>query len=149
MSFCFFMQGEKERKWHLAGGMWVWSVGSDWFGVWLVFQVREGRFVAWGNGVAALVWFWKRGGCGFVAGCWGEEENQRGGAGGLCKQGKGGLQPPLLSLVFLLNRKGGAPLLQKKIGLGLGFCFVFFWCFKIAHLFECVEGTSIYRKKYC
>jgi len=21
------------RKWRLAGGMWVWSVGSDWFGV--------------------------------------------------------------------------------------------------------------------
>ena len=29
----FFVQGEKERKWRLAGGMWVWSVGSDWFGV--------------------------------------------------------------------------------------------------------------------
>jgi len=24
---------EKERKWRLAGGMWVWSVGSDGFGV--------------------------------------------------------------------------------------------------------------------
>jgi len=53
---------------------------------------------------------------------WGEKENQRGGAASLCKQGKGGLRPPLLNLVFSTGRGGT---LEKKMGLGLG---IFFWC---------------------
>ena len=60
-----------------------------------------------------------------VPGCRGEEENQRGGAASLCKQGKGGLRPPLLPLVFS-QWEWGAPLLAKKTGLGLGFSFLYF-----------------------
>jgi hypothetical protein len=80
-------------------------------------------------------------------GCWGEEENQRGGAAGLCKQGKGGLRPPLLSLVFCSLGRRGAPLLlkKKKMGLGLGFLYFFFDVVKITPLLLFEYWTSIYR----
>jgi hypothetical protein len=54
------------------------------------------------------------------------------------------LRPPLLSLVFCSLGRGGAPLLQKRIGLGLGFFFwYFFWCFKIAPFCVCWRPVFI------
>jgi hypothetical protein len=49
----------------------------------------------------------KGGGCVLV--CWllrGRRKSKWGGAASLCKQGKGGLRPPLLSLFFPTGRRG-------------------------------------------
>jgi hypothetical protein len=85
----------------------------------------------------------KGGGCVLV--CLGEEENQRGRAAGLCKQGKGGLRPPLLSLVFCsLGRRGAPLLLKKKDGFRVRFFVFFFMLSKLPPLlFEL--WTSIYK----
>ena len=108
--------------------MWVWSAKGE-GELWFPYQGKGGGFKKMRDREGAAPGLvLKERELSLVPGCRGEEKNQRGGAASLCKQGKGGLRPPLLPLVFFSMGMGGAAPC-KKTGLGLGFFFCIFLMF--------------------